>query len=93
MSSCETCPFGDGDGWSEVAEQAINLGCVPSIPEIMDIKNSLNLNWGCHSAKPNEERICKGYVQFCKEHNIDYKDGDLLPYEKWYHEGVPAKDP
>lgn len=87
--TCVACPFGDGDGWSPEAEQVINLGCVPSEPEIMAIKRDHGLNWGCHSAEEGETRLCAGFVRACREIGLDPRQGQHLSYQKWYHEGVP----
>jgi hypothetical protein len=88
--ACPTCPFGDEEGWSEVAEQAMSLGCLPCMGEVMAIKRDHDLNWGCHSAEPGEVRPCVGFVRECRERGVDYKAGRHLSYDQWYREGVPA---
>jgi hypothetical protein len=84
---CETCPFAGSDA----VEQAINLGCVPSVYEIMSLKKDKGLNWGCHSAEPGQKRVCGGFVVACLETGLPL-DGKLLPYGDWYHKGVPVLD-
>lgn len=71
IHDCTACPFNFGH---PDCDEASNLGCLPSVSEIMEIKRNTNENWSCHK-DPN--KICKGYVLFCKEHNIDYKTGGL----------------
>jgi hypothetical protein len=68
---CPSCPFNHGNYKSDYA---CNLGCLPSVAEIVEIKLKTNENWSCHS---DTNKICKGFVQYCKEHGIDYKFGNL----------------
>lgn len=89
--SCKTCPFGDGDGWSPEAEQAMALGCVPEPWEIMGIKRDTGLNWGCHSAEEGKDRICAGFVRECHERGIEYRGAKTLSYADWYQNGVPTE--
>ena len=84
MSACDTCPF----DCSDAVEQAINLGCVPSVYEIMSIKRDSGRNWGCHSAEKGEQRMCSGFVRACRETGLNYREGDLLTYDEWYSVGV-----
>jgi len=68
---CPACPFNHGNYKSDYA---CNLGCLPSVTEIIEIKLKTNENWSCHS---DTTKICKGFAQYCKQHGIDYKSGDL----------------
>ena len=81
---CETCPLGDGDGWTDAAEQAINLGCLPSFGEAMHIKRSTGCNWGCHS----EERICAGFVRECAVYGLEYRGAPTLSFKEWSDLGL-----
>ena len=84
--ACSTCPFDHSDQ----AENAINLGCVPSVFEIMSFKRDLGMNWGCHSAEIDEVRPCAGFIRACRKLGLDAKDGNHLSYNEWYRNGVPA---
>ena len=78
---CPACPF----SCSDLAEQGINRGCLPAPYEVLEIKKSTGLNWGCHD-KPGQ--MCAGYVAAAAETGLDYKTGGVLPYADWYHHGV-----
>lgn len=79
--TCKTCPFA---WWSEESTKVQNLGCLPTPAEIIEIKKETNKNWSCHG---DETQICGGFVEACKELNIDYKSGPFASYNKWYHTG------
>lgn len=83
---CATCPFGGSDE----AENAINLGCVPSLFEVLEIKRNTGHNWGCHGAADDETKPCAGFVGACRELNLDYKTGSHLSYKDWFENGAPA---
>ena len=70
-NDCPACPFNCGNYKSDYA---FNMGCLPSVSEIIDIKLKTNENWSCHS---DTNKICKGFAQYCKENNMDYKSGPL----------------
>lgn len=74
--SCVTCPF----SFTHEAENLCNLGCLPSVYEIMQIKKETGLNWACHD---DESKICGGYVEFANDKGIDYKSGGLAVLSKW----------
>lgn len=80
---CGTCPIGDENGWSEEAEQAIGLGCLPCLGEALEIKIRTGANWGCHS----EARICAGFVRECRERGIEYRNSPTLDYAIWANQG------
>jgi hypothetical protein len=84
MMECSTCPFGHSDR----AEEAVNLGCVPSVYEIVSWKKDHNFNWGCHDAKEGEERLCGGFVNMCHEKGFTL-DGKHLSYIDWFEHGIP----
>lgn len=83
---CDTCPFGDGDGWSAEAEQAINLGCLPTMGEALALKRDTGCNWGCHS----EDRICAGFVREAAERGIEYRGHPTINFETWAQRGEEA---
>ena len=68
---CIACPFNIND----ISENAYNLGCLPSISKILDIKRQFNFNWACHD---DANKICAGYVAAAKDHGLNYKNGSLL---------------
>lgn len=78
---CESCPFAG----TELSEQAQNYACLPSPFEIMQIKIETRKNWACHH---NEDRICAGFVQECRERRIEYRGDEMTTYERWYR-GLP----
>lgn len=78
---CETCPFSN----TEEAERLINYGCLPMQWKILRLKQEYNLNWGCHYNKENETKLCSGFVRYCKENNINHKEGNYISYEDWYY--------
>jgi hypothetical protein len=69
---CTTCPF----SWSEEAQIAQAIGCLPSPYDIIEIKRTTNENWACHS---NCKRICQGLVQANDERKLglDLTQGPL----------------
>jgi len=83
---CPTYPFSHSDR----AENAINLGCVPSVFEIMGWKRERGLNWGCHSAEPGEVRPCAGFAAGCKREGLP-PEGRHLAYADWYEHGLPPE--
>lgn len=78
--SCPACPF----ACTEESEYAQNLGCLPSPYEIRQIKLKTGKNWACHD---DETRICAGYVEMARETGLDYRNGGLASYTRWYHGG------
>lgn len=79
--TCDACPF----SLFEAAEQAQNWGCLPSPCEIMKIKTETGKNWPCHE---DENRICAGFVEACRETGTEYRGAPLASYKRWYQEGV-----
>ena len=75
---CQSCPFSG----SEQGEEGINLGCLPSPYEILQLKREQNSNWMCHH---NESKSCAGFRDMCAELNINPLEGENLKYTKWYH--------
>lgn len=74
---CTTCPFSIG----EEAEKVQNLGCLPSMGEILDMADKTGRPWGCHS---NEDQVCRGYASVAKSLELPLQ-GVTLKYSAWYH--------
>lgn len=74
--TCSACPF----SFSDNAENLCNLGCLPSVFEIMQIKKETGLNWACHD---DESKICSGYVEYAAKKGLDYKTGGLAVLSLW----------
>ena len=77
---CKSCPFSG----SYEAEEGINLGCLPSVYEIFQLKREQDVNWTCHY---DEKKPCAGYVETAKDYNIDITTGTNVTYKEWYHGG------
>ena len=86
-NDCTACPFNIGH---PDCDDAYNLGCLPSVGEVIDLKISTGKNWACHS-KTNQ--ICAGLVGFVKENKLelDLKTGDLLIQEGVHFTTAPSK--
>lgn len=69
---CEACPF---NYESEASNDAYNLGCLPSVFEVFELKRNHDVNWGCHEGGG---KVCAGYIQMAKEEGYDYKSGFLI---------------
>ena len=80
---CNTCPC----AFTEESEQVQNLACLPTISDLISIKNR-GKNWACHM---DETKACAGFAVFCKEESIPYdKNLPLASYKIWYEQGEDA---
>ncbi|MCY8256943.1 hypothetical protein MOB73_02235 [Bacillus spizizenii] len=79
---CMSCPFSH----SYEAEMAQNYGCLPTLKQIIEMKEKSGHNWACHS---DETVLCGGFAKYIKRNRPDLKinEGQLLSYETWCHEG------
>lgn len=77
---CKACPF----NLTEESENAINLGCLPDISDIIQIKRETGLNWGCHQ---DSFKICAGFVAYCASYDIDYKSSNILDAPHYLNTG------
>ena len=79
---CIHCPF----SISEEADKIYNLGCLPTVSDIVRMKKESGHNWACHS---NEKVLCGGFYNFMKENypDLDLNNGGLINYNDWYLKG------
>ena len=77
---CPSCPY----GFSDAAENAINLGCVPSVYEINEMARRTGHPWGCHG---HEGRVCAGYIAYATEKGGLPVVGSPISYARWYNDG------
>ena len=92
---CPACPF----DISEYSEMAQNLGCLPSPESIRALMSKNHSNWSCHE---DNDKLCAGYVAYCKDNNLMYKNlplfksvtyletGEELVHEMSDFEGLPV---
>lgn len=82
---CSGCPF----ALTAESEALQNLGCLPSVADIVRMKRESGHSWACHD---DETRACRGLAEFCAENalDLDVAAGGLISYQTWYHRGEAA---
>lgn len=82
---CITCPF----SFSEEAEMVQNYGCLPDRFDIIRMKEKSGHNWACHG---DETVLCGGFARYVMDRrpDLNIKEGKLISYKIWYHEGEEA---
>ena len=76
---CEACPF----SWTEAAETAQNLGCLPTPQDVLRMARDKGRPWGCHE---DEAKVCRGYASVAVQVGLPIH-GDTIRYSRWYHDG------
>lgn len=76
---CEACPF----SINETAEMAQNLGCLPSLQDVLRMAREKGRPWGCHE---DETKVCRGYASVAVQVGMPVR-GQPISYSKWYREG------
>lgn len=60
---CDACPF---NFFSDQADYAQNMGCLPAPYDIIKEMKQTDKNWACHD---NPEKICRGLVRYVNDMN------------------------
>lgn len=81
---CDACPL----AFTDKSEMVQNYGCLPEPYDIYALKRKFNRNWHCHE---DDNKVCIGFVQWAKEHGIDYKSGEPATYTQWNNNELPER--